>query len=511
MSFSLVPLPSQLMGLIQPRQQQIEKDLGVKPCGPIDTTDPLSLYVWSGELFESLKVLGLTEFEAKRKIAEVLRVTSDPCWSAKTRIPLRGSTARHRVIARLARERRWHSIWSLNWDVWLERALASVGVEHYKNNRNSSATLPQGWIRWYESWVPSKVIQTTDQQTVIVYKPHGCVDSLLDGDGTFVLTQEELARCLTEQPPLVENSMKLCFTQHSLIATGWSASEPYLQEFFSQLKPFRSAGTSLTVIDPFPNDKGHAKLREAYDCEIVQAICKPEADEFPNTDDVFLWIQTRHGLGCLQAIAIEPQRAVVSAWLDQFSTPQAPDSQLGHMVGWFDNFLAVWLRLCFNNGHQKFFTGLPIRPDAIPTHRRDEHIPWDEQNTARNDLSAALNLLYELETNSAVLPRFDYGFFPGALWDRDERHLIVPVPAWAEGATQSLAALKPLVESRHWANQGQIRKISILGLAPLASKAVSEDVQLNWTYELSRLIHFAGVATLGRIGWLDLDSWKDYL
>lgn len=511
MSFSLVPLPGQLMGLIQPRQRRIEEDLGVKPCSAINVADPQSLYVWSGELFDSLKILGLTDAEAKRKIADVLRVTSDPCWSAKTKVPLRGSTARHRVIARLTREKRWHAIWSLNWDVWLERALASVGIEHHKNKRNSSVALPQGWIRWYESWVPSKVIQNTNQQTVVVYKPHGCIDSLLDGDGTFVLTQEELQRCLKEQPPLVENSMKQCFTQHSLIAAGWSASEPYLQEFFNNLKPLRSAGTSLTVIDPFPNDKGHAKLREAYDCGVGDAICTPQAQEFPNTDDVFLWIQTRHGLGCLEAISNEPRRAVVSNWLNHFSTPQAPDSKLGHMIDWFDNFLAVWLRLCFNNGHQKFFTGLPIRPDAIPTHRRDEHIPWDEQNTERSDLAAALNLLYELEVNSATLPRFDYGFFPGALWDKEKHHLVVPVPAWAKDSTHSLAALKPLVESRHWANQGQIRKVSILGLAPLSVEEVSQDIRSNWIYELSRLMHFAGVASPKKIAWLDLNSWRNSL
>lgn len=85
------------------------------------------------------------------------------------------------------------------------------------------------------------------------------------------------------------------------------------------------------------------------------------------------------------------------------------------------------------------------------------------------------------------------------------------MPAWKEGPAQSLAALKPLVESRHWANQGQIRKVSILGVAPEGAERATKDVQLNWTYELSRLMHFRSFAAVKNIAWLELNSWKDHL
>ncbi|UUZ78038.1 SIR2 family protein [Polaromonas sp. P1(28)-13] len=392
------------------------------------------------------------------------------------------TTPRH---SSLTREQRWYSIWSLNWDVWLERALHSVGIESHQSKKTSSPTLPTGWVRWYESWVPSKVVQRANQQTVVVYKPHGCVESLLAGDGTFILTRDELGRCLSQQPDLVQAEMEQCFTHHSLITAGWSASEPYLQEFFTRLKPLRSADTTLTVIDPAPNPNGHSTLMGAYDSCTAQTMCQPEFNSFPNTDDVFLWLQTRHGLGCLEAISTGDQRQQVASWLIAFNEPQRRDSALGFMVDWFDNFLPVWLRLCFNNGHQKFFAGLPVLKEAIPTHRRDEHIPWDEQNVERKDLLAAFTLLVELCDNPTQIPKFNYEFFPGALWDEAKHHLIVAVPAWIEGTTQSLAALKPLVESRHWANQGQIRKVSVLGLAPIGSPAMHRDAQLNWTYELS--------------------------
>ncbi len=485
--------------------------MGVGPCNPIDATDPQSLYVWSGELFDALIASGRGELDAKKTIAKALRVTIDPCWSAKAKVPLRGTSARHRVIARLVREKRWHSIWSLNWDVWLERALHSVGIESHQSKKNSSPALPNGWIRWYESWVPSKVVQNGDQQTVVVYKPHGCVESLLAGDGTFVLTREELGRCLKQQEPLVQDGMKQCFTHHSLVAAGWSASEPYLQEFFTELKPYRSAGTTLTVIDPSPNPGGHVALMAAYDSCSAQTMCRPEFNSFPNTDDVFLWIQTRHGLGCFEAISTGYERQKATAWLNIFKEPQSQSSAFGFMVEWFDNFLSVWLRLCFNNGHQKFFAGLPVLREAIPTHRRDEHIPWDEQNVERKDLLAALTLLVDLCDRPAEIPKFNFAFFPGALWDEHKHHLIVPVPAWIEGKTQSLAALKPLVESRHWANQGQVRKVSVLGLAPLGSPVMHKDTQLNWIYEVSRLMHFGGFAAVKNIQWLELSNWRDHI
>ena len=148
MSYSLVPLPAQLMATLQPIQQEIETGLGVPHCRPIDITDPQSLYIWSGALFDALRLSGLNELDAKKAIATALRVTTDPCWSAKAKVPLRGTSARHRVIARLTREKRWYSIWSLNWDVWLERALHSVGIESHQSRKTASPALPIGWVRW---------------------------------------------------------------------------------------------------------------------------------------------------------------------------------------------------------------------------------------------------------------------------------------------------------------------------------------------------------------------------
>ncbi len=209
LSFSLVETPSQIVKRLAAIQHSVESSLGLKVhCAGIDATDAQDLYRWAGDVFNLLKADGISEGQAKRKIADGIGVTSDPTWQARAKMPLRGNTARHRVIARLARENRWLTIWSLNWDSWLESALRSVGIEASASGAISS-TLPKAWIVQYKTWVPGFSSPKQEDQTVPVIKPHGCVDALLKGSGLFVLTEDELQTTLPNQPQDVVNAFEL--------------------------------------------------------------------------------------------------------------------------------------------------------------------------------------------------------------------------------------------------------------------------------------------------------------
>jgi hypothetical protein len=512
MSWALVPTPRELIELIQQRKSEIEKTLGVT-WTPLLNTEAKTLYKWADEIYRSLQAAGMKPREAKLKIAEVLCVTTDPCWTARASVPLRGTTPRHRVVARFAREGKWHAVWSLNWDVWIERALESVGLDSYPPSEGAPS-LPKGWVGWYESWLPTKDILSDDAQTLLVHKPHGCVSALLRGEDPFILTAEELAGYLDDLAKPIQERIDLSFQGHSLFVVGWSASEPYFWKRFQLHAEARSPKSKLTIIDPNPNvADGHGRLIAAYKTSEAAAICQPEGRAFPTTDDIFLWVQTRHGLASLSSVASSGEQKPLESLLEAFSVPVPKGDPMSFVTDWFDNFLPVWLRVCFNSRRQKFFAGLSMEVEAVPTHRRDEHIPWNDQSTERLDLMAAKLLLLALHRHGGrSASPWDFEIFPGALWERSSHHLIVPVPSWAQAEMQSLGALKPLVESRHWAYQGAISKVSLLGLdAKSDSCSVAREVQMNWRYELSRLMHFSAFASPANISWLTLREWEGSL
>lgn len=506
MSHSLVPgTKDLLLGLLN-TQNDIEDGLGIERCTPFDVDDEKSLYRWAGEVVSKLKANGASEEKSKLKIAEILTVTTDPCWSAKAKMPLRGTSARHRVVARLSRESKWHSLWSLNWDVWLERALDSVGIESHLSRPAVPERLPASWIRWYETWVPPSKETRGDAQTIIVYKPHGCVESLLRGSGVFILTEDELEGQLANLPE-IRTRVQGALREHSLVVVGWRASERYLVDLIAEVKSSRVDRATLTIIDPFPNTNGHKQLQEAYGLSAEQTMCTPLTSGFPSTDDAFLWLQARHGLSCLMADADDGEKKILTRCLADLAVPSNTSSAF--VVDWFDNFLPVWSRLCFNSGRQKFFAGKEAKVTAIPTHRRDEHVPWGYGDVKRLDLKAATHLLSVLSQLGESSGRWRYDRFPGAIWDAENHHLIVPVPSWESQEAQSLQALKPLAESRHWENQGQIRAVSLLGIHHDASAHNIDTVAVqNWRYELSRLMHFSYFARPTNINWFTLDEWK---
>jgi hypothetical protein len=509
MSYDLVPQVNRLSHSIKSKQDEIEQALGIDACAAIDLSVDGELYRWAEDAYKKLLVLGFPEHEAKLRIAKVLGVTTDPCWSAKANMPIRGTTPRHRVVARFAREGRWHALWSLNWDVWLERALESVGVEAIQERSSSPAVLPNTWVCWFDTWVPPHPINQGTPQTVFIFKPHGCVNSLLRGEGVFILTAAELAGKMAGVEETIGNRLRTSFTDHSLIVAGWSASEEYLRNGFSKLKGSLNVSSTLTIIDPKFNDFGHEALVEAYGTTKAAAACCPQYEGFPNTDDTFLWIQTRHGLSCMLALASAHEAVVINEYLDAYREPQQRTSPDGFVMEWFDSFLPVWSRLCFNNGRQKFYAGVEVATDVLPTHRRDEHVPWSDQGLPRLDLIAAKSLLIAMSRKKLSCGHLDYDLFPGAIWDPRSGHLVIPVPTWNPTDAQSLSALKPLVESRHWANQGKIKKVSILGVDhETPARVVGASTRSNWAYEVSRLMHYAGFANPLNIGWLSLDEWE---
>ncbi|MEK7753071.1 MAG: hypothetical protein AAB654_14200, partial [Acidobacteriota bacterium] len=168
LSWDLVPGPNTLL---KQRKLAAEAKLELSPID-VDVHADGALYEWAERAITELEHRG--EALPKLKLAHALGLVSDDRWTAQIGLPLRGTMARHRVIARLAREKRWSSIWSFNWDTHIENALERVGFD-----RDEPRSM-QPWITAYRTIVIREDFRHRARTDVVcVFKPHGCVRALL--------------------------------------------------------------------------------------------------------------------------------------------------------------------------------------------------------------------------------------------------------------------------------------------------------------------------------------------
>lgn len=512
MSCGIVPTPSDLCESVKRAQAQLETSLGCNTKYKFSTTTkPEELYAWAGLVMQQLTAAQLSKPEAKHKLADAIGVTRNPRFRAYVDIPLRGSTPRHRVVARFAREGRWKAIWSLNWDVVQESALRSVGLMPHANT-SPTPKLPQQWPEWYSTWTQPDPYNSHSDKTLMVIKPHGCVEKLLAGSPTFLVTDTELNTIGTEMNPHHARLHAQC-CDVPLIAAGWSASEQYIHE---TLQSAAQAGTlgvpgsadTLSIIDPAPNNAGHLKLASAYQVDPKSAEVLVHFTSCYTTDDLFLWMQTRYGLFSLVRLFGGVEKNVTSGLatiVAQFDKPNCNN----WVNAWFDDFLPVWVRLCFNTGVVEFRNGPPIDAATVPTHRRDEHIPWGDRSVDRPELRAAAQLLLALWKRGSAR-EFDCSEFPGGFWDMGSRHLIIPLPVWNTVRPLSLAALKPLAEGRHWSRRGKIKRVSILPLSTDGGKVVlASEIEQTCKQQVARLMSTARLAQADNVNLVDLETLRN--
>lgn len=482
MSFGLVPDAKKWAQEIVDRYTEVTKILGITITQP-KTSAQKELYDWADEVLKELTKT-LSEDEAKLRLADAMGVVSDPRFHAKVGIPLRGNTPRHRIVAHFAREKRLEVIWSLNFDCIMETALESVGLlPHPKPTSQQNNPLP--WRRWYCTWSPGDAHTPTTKQdcTLHVIKPHGCVKKLAKRQAVFVVTADEL-RALPSKLIAVNGRLNVVFSDAPLTAVGWSAAEEYIHDEIDDIKQQQTLATTpdrLSIIDPYwspepPStaDTNHNKLAAAFGVSQADCHFPTSSSGNPTTDQFFQWLQTRYGLERLEQSAKANGQNLL-AWNAKANDLLSIKNQLPEPMptdwlnSFFDDFLAVWVRLCCNARKVIYIKNAPIQPDIIATHRRDDHIPWGYENSVREDLLAIIPLILSLRGTPPTKATMKWNFdeFPGALWNEADGHLVLPLPAWnGNNMPLELAAIKPLVDGWSWSRKGIICKVSILPLLP---------------------------------------------
>ena len=487
MSYGMAPPVSELTNEIRQKHNEIIQQLGIDIQPPAGD----QFYDWAEEAFNELKnVHHLSDREAKLRLADAMGITSDPRFQAKFGMPLRGNTPRHRVVARFAREGRWGMICSLNWDCILETALESVGLLPHPDPQNHH-TNPLPWQRWYCTWQPGDQHSPTAIQdcTVHLIKPHGCVNKLAARDASsFIVTRSEITDLPNQLGTTVAGRMKVGFSDAPFVTVGWSASEDYIHDNIQAIKDqgtLTNVVDRLSIIDPFwqplpPSVEciKHNRLAATYSTDQNGCYFSTENAGKPTTDEFFKWLQTCYGLGILHQYVRAP--AQINAWQNEATILEQVQSDFSEprcnhwLNNLFDDFLHVWVRMCFNSKCVIYLKQGLVGQEQVATHRRDEHIPWGYVQTYRYDLLAIIPLILALWRNQNC--PWNFSEFPGALWDGSEGHLVLPLPAWgAQCQPIELAALKPLMDGWNWSNKGAIKKFSILPLMPEPSFAPPPD------------------------------------
>jgi len=461
LSYGLVPTADEYGAEIGHRSAEIEAALGVKAAtAPVDAK---SLYEWADNCIASLVGSGLGQDDAKVRLAQAMGLTTDARFLAKFNIPSRGTTPRHRVLCRLAREGRIESFWSFNWDCWLESSLDSVGL---RNGLRTIPTMiaPHGWKLRYVVWFAG-ASSGTRTDTMPIFKAHGCVRALYDAKGEFIVTASEMALPLAQQPVERRNRMKGEVSDRWLLAIGWSATEAYVRELFAEQGAAGVLHEGVTIVDLNCTQPGHLEVCSSYGVNPTDAAVSVTGRAPGTTDDLMLWIQTLRGLSAIRAACSSYPNLQSEVDQQAALTPSHDDARFREsgVVSFLDDWLPAWLRICFLAGAQEHAHAQGNELEVLPVDERDAHIPWSPL-TGRDDLMASVGLMISLKGKYGA---WDFEKFPGALWRSSTQEIVVPVPGWAAEPDISALSLKSLLN--HWLDEARISSIRLL---PLDAPAV---------------------------------------
>ncbi len=527
-----VQLPTQLATHYAKHQSEIEARLGIVTSFVfvLDANgkyNPDALYCWAGRCVEELMALsGATKEAAKRRFINAIGLLEDPGFAATANVPLRGTWPRHRVLARLAREGCIYSLWSLNWDLWLEAAFEAVGlVRKDSAHQNFSDELPKDWKKSYQVFLPS---DPPDERSscIPLYKPHGCIGAFAaQTNDTFKITKAELEE---DVPEGVRDSLYAQLKGKPVCTIGWGATEGNLQKIFTdcaarcQLQVGNLTIVSLSWNDgETTTDSRHSKLAQNFAQEAINTLCAVQKNTPGTTDDLMQWIQALRTLRRFEKVVngLTPTNTSMLTLIEQqievFKTPVFFSNQFGWALSWFDTFVPVWSRVCFSSKALVFKEDGDVPILALPMIRRDEHIPLNDGRTDRWDIWSAAHLYSVLlSMDTAMQIELDFETFPGAFWHEPTRSLLIPIPMWGDVGDISLAAIKPLMESRHWNGMSRVKDICLLRVKGGASTAAHPNDMgrlVMWKQGVCSLMKSGAFASADKIEDLEALHLQAYL
>ncbi|MCH7903456.1 MAG: hypothetical protein IH944_02685 [Armatimonadetes bacterium] len=420
------------------RRKSAETLLGVSsPLAEKVTYKKSDLYKWADDIIDLLK--SNLEDEPKLKLAVALEVHTDPAFGALESIaPTR---ARHRILARFAKEGLLDSVWSLNWDCHLENAMLSAGMDK-ENPRDD-----EPWCSAYVTIVAiSDLPKAHNNKVFRVHKPHGCARVILDAkrardrdptsatdcDERFLIGEKELRDLVPTSTAQLGIYAPLIADINSghLTIMGWSASEKYFRQLICDHigrpgGPGIQPEDDFTCIDPEWQVPGHDLLCETFNTTRLKAHVKIVTDSAGMSgDNLMRWINALYALDCLICYADDDDKAELEALQEKIEDERTASKRV---LDWFDFFLPTWIRYCWRQGLVQFqLLGQPVDPALFKMGSLEYVIPMILNGRPGDDVRAAARILVtQLEDNS--LETYDYETCPGAF--KLDQEMTIPLPA----------------------------------------------------------------------------------
>ena len=437
MSYGLVPMANELKKSLE----LVTNNLAIEDDELLTEPDP---YKYADIVLKHIPD------QDKLLLVQNMGIINNPKWFAKVGLPLRGTTPRHRVVARFARENLLHEIWSYNWDTVLESAFEAVGF-----TRGRKDAIKQPWNTLFDTIITYDDLTATPTDGFFkVYKPHGCLHAMKKAQelqtsnlteskniaDRFMIGQNELSlnKQWTEQEP-GSTFLSLMHTSlnHHVMVVGWSLPEKYVHDKLEYImKPIKSEVEHLSVIDPF-YQSGHTTIANRYNLNQDNthfAVAPTQADL--TTDNLFLAVQTKYSLK--QLLKNTDEKSIEWTTIQNVLTQCDLGDAKNSLISWADDFLPAWIRLCWRTEKLEVRT---FKPFDIRLEKQDIHIPYQGiEGTRRIDMEMAATIFYHIQTSDRD---WDFSTFPGGLWDYENTCLVIPL---LNTTFSSLQVIKPLVK-----------------------------------------------------------------
>ncbi len=332
----------------------------------------------------------------------------------------------------------------------------------------------------------------------------------------FLITATELssldpsvANAPAQQLIFANVLVSLC--SQPFVVAGWSASEKYLIDYIeSRVRPvlqdpYRQpplAADELSVIDRVFNPQGHTTLATFYGKTAATAHIDVGQPGF-STDDLFLWLQALYAVGCLRLRAL----AIDQPALDELAAEiEQPPNVPVFMISWVDNFLPVWVRLCWRSGLVtcENRNAVQVEIDDVALESRDEHIPWTLPYIHRPELVAASRILAALH-RSLHGTHWNYDQFPGGIYM--DLRLVIPIPVWASVPPNDLRGLRPLIDAIKQHGPGYIERVALVFVGHDPSSVISDDTKRVWKQLVARDLSMARFANADKIEEMRLEDF----
>lgn len=490
-----------------------ERKLDLTPS-TLDRADGNFLYAWAEHALAELATRGMADDVARLELAKALGLLDAPEWFGDTGLPLRGNTPRHRALARLVLEGCFSGFYCLNWDAWVDRALESVGLTEIRKPGDKPPSKRPWNLTAYARLVHGEHhAKAASNRVFRLYKPHGCVVELREKGATdlvFKITKTDLQTQTPERQAFIDGGVNALAGGRPVLGIGWRAAEPYLQQAITRTGPAATEDTFILVARSWC--EGHEPIAQRRNTDKTKAHAKISSDDdgLPTLDRLFPWLFARFALRKLeQALEQSPtDKHAVACLIQQLEGDLPVIAKLPHsLIYYCDDWLPAWVRLCWQVGAMRGSDPAkgPIQPPQIPLGPPDLHIPLSGMNLPRLDLEAAARLLVALEN----CPHYDYSRFPGALWNREKHHLILPLPTWGDLAHfNDLAGLKNLFTALRQHGLGAVQKISLLALAPADTPPLNPAARNKLAALAAKRMPHAAYARSENLGWLELKDLK---